>query len=73
MTVTTAQYAAYTRVLAENSYDGDDLLRLLEEIVTGEWDNAVNYSLENPPGDPMDDFNYAGSRHHYWSQTNHTI
>ena len=71
MTVTQSQLKAYTRVLAENSYDGDDLLRLLEEIVTGEWEASISYC--DVMNDPMDDFNYAGSRHHYWVQTNSTI
>jgi len=63
MTVTQSQFKAYTQVLQEHSYDGDDILRLLEEIVTGEWEASISYCDDN--NDPMDDFNYVGSRHHY--------
>ena len=63
MTITQSQFQAYIQVLKDNSYDGDDLLRILEEIVTGEWEASISYcDVDN---DPFDDFNYVGSRHHY--------
>ena len=71
MTITPNQFQAYIQVLRDNSYDGDDLLRVLEEIVTGEWEASISYC--DVYSDPMDDFNYVGSKHHYWVQTNHTI
>ena len=71
MIVTQSQFQAYTQVLKDNSYDGADLLRILEEIVTGEWEASISFC--DVESDPMDDFNYVGSKHHYWIQTNHTI
>jgi len=71
MIVTPNQFQAYIRVIKENSVDGDDILRLLEEIVTGEWEASISFC--DVESDPMDDFNYVGSKHHYWVQTNHTI
>ena len=63
MIVTQNEFNAYLRVIKENSVDGDDILRLLEEIVNGEWEASISYC--DVMSDPMDDFNYAGSRHHY--------
>ena len=64
-------FFAYTHILRENGSTGDCLLTILEDIVNGEWDNSVQYSINemDPNYDPMDDFNYAGSRHHYWYHT----
>ncbi len=63
MIVTQNEFNAYIRVLKENAYDGAHLLELLEEIVNGEWEASISFcDVDN---DPMDDFNYAGSRHHY--------
>ena len=64
MTVTQETFNAYIQILDENTESQVDILNVLNDIVRGDWDNAVNYSLENP-SDPMEDFNYAGSRHHY--------
>ncbi len=72
MTVTKEVFNSYVAILDEHTETQVDILNVLNDIVRGDWDNAINYSLENP-SDPMDDFNYAGSRHHYWVQTNHTI
>ena len=65
-------FFAYTHILRENGSTGDCLLTILEDIVNGEWDNSVQYCINemDPNYDPMDDFNYAGSRHHYWSTLN---
>ena len=64
MTVTQETFNAYIQILDENTKTQVDILNVLNDIVRGDWDNAVNYSLENP-SDPMDDFNYVGSKHHY--------
>ena len=71
MKVTKDFFFAYTHILRENGSTGDCLLTILEDIVNGEWDNSVQYCINemDPNYDPMDDFNYAGSRHHYWYHT----
>ena len=60
-------FFAYTHILRTNGSTGDCLLTILEDIINGEWDNSVQYSINemDPNYDPMDDFNYVGSRHHY--------
>ena len=63
MTVTQNEFNAYIRVLKENAYGGAHLLELLEEIVNGEWEASISFC--DVYSDPMDDFNYVGSRHHY--------
>jgi|TARA_B100001094_G_scaffold300912_1_gene326740 hypothetical protein len=64
MTVSQETFNAYIQILDEHTETQVDILNVLNDIARGDWDNAVNYSLENP-SDPMDDFNYAGSKHHY--------
>ena len=64
-TVTQETFNAYIQILDENTETQVDILNVLNDIVGGDWDNAVNYSLENPSEDPMDDFNYRGSKYHY--------
>ena len=63
MTVTQSEFQAYINILQHNGIDGDDLLRLLEEIVTGEWEASISFC--EPDYDPMSDFNYPGSKYHY--------
>tara|TARA_B100001094_G_scaffold61988_1_gene57752 strand:- start:4366 stop:4563 length:198 start_codon:yes stop_codon:yes gene_type:complete len=65
MTVTQETFNAYIQILDENTESQVDILNVLNDIVRGDWDNSVNYTLENPAGDPMDDFNYRGSKYHY--------
>jgi hypothetical protein len=65
MTVTQETFNAYIQILDENTESQVDVLNVLNDIVRGDWDNSVRYTLENPAGDPMDDFNYAGSKYHY--------
>ena len=72
MFVTKEVFNSYIDILDEHTETQVDILNVLNDIVRGDWDNAINYSLENP-SDPMDDFNYPGSKYHYWVQTNHTI
>ena len=64
MTVTKEVFNSYIEILRDNTATQVDILNVLNDIVRGDWDNAVNYSLENP-SDPLEDFNYAGSKHHY--------
>ena len=64
MTVSQETFNAYIQILDEHTETQVDILNVLNDIARGDWDNAVNYSLENP-SDPMDDFNYRGSKHHY--------
>lgn len=68
MKVTQDYFDCYVHILRENGSYGDSLLTILEDIVNGEWDRSVEYRLQyqDVNYDPMDDFNYAGSRHHYW-------
>ena len=56
-------------ILRENGPYGYNLLEILEDIINGEWDKSVAFRLQykDENYDPMDDFNYPGSRHHYWS------
>ena len=64
MTVTKEVFNSYIEILRANTATQVDILNVLNDIARGDWDNAVNYSLENS-SDPMDDFNYAGSKYHY--------
>ncbi len=64
MIVTKEVFNSYIEILRDNTATQVDILNVLNDIARGDWDNAVNYSLENP-SDPMDDFNYAGSKYHY--------
>jgi len=64
MTVTQETFNAYIQILDENTESQVDILNVLNDIVRGDWDNSVSYTLENN-SDPMDDFNYAGSKYHY--------
>ena len=68
MIVTQDYFDCYVHILRENGSYGDSLLTILEDIVNGEWDRSVEYRLQykDVNYDPMDDFNYPGSRHHYW-------
>jgi hypothetical protein len=64
MTVTQETFNAYIQILDENTESQVDILNVLNDIVRGDWDNSVSYTLENN-SDPMDDFNYRGSKYHY--------
>ncbi len=64
MIVTKEVFNSYIEILRDNTATQVDILNVLNDIARGDWDNAVNYSLENS-SDPMDDFNYAGSKYHY--------
>ena len=68
MIVTQDYFDCYVHILRENGSYGDSLLTILEDIINGEWDRSVEYRLQykDVNYDPMDDFNYPGSRHHYW-------
>ena len=65
MIVTKEVFNSYIEILHDNTETQVDILKVLNDIVRGDWDNAINYSLENPSDDPMDDFNYPGSKYHY--------
>ena len=65
MTVTKEVFNSYIEILRDNTATQVDILNVLNDIVRGDWDYSVSYSLMYS-SDPMDDFNYAGSRHHYW-------
>ena len=65
MKVSQEVFKSYIQVLDENTQTSWDILNVLNDIVRGDWDNSVQYCLENVSSDPMDDFNYRGSRHHY--------
>ena len=67
MIVTQDYFDCFTHILRTNGSTGDCLLTILEDIINGEWNNAVEYRLQfkDENYDPMDDFNYPGSRHHY--------
>ena len=71
MIVTQDYFDCYVHILRENGSYGDSLLTILEDIINGEWDRSVAYRLQykDVNYDPMDDFNYPGSRHHYWYHT----
>ena len=64
MTVTQETFNAYIQILDENTESQVDILNVLNDIVRGDWDNSVSYTLENN-SDPMDYFNYRGSKYHY--------
>ena len=68
MKVSQDYFDCYVHILRENGPYGYNLLEILEDIINGEWDRSVEYRLQykDENYDPMDDFNYAGSRHHYW-------
>ena len=64
MIITKEVFNSYIEILRDNTTTQVDILNVLNDIARGDWDNAVKYSLENP-SDPLEDFNYAGSKHHY--------
>ena len=64
MTVTKETFKAYIDILSTNGIDGDDLLRLVDEIKEGEWDRCVAFSLDND-NDPFNDINWVGHPMHY--------
>ena len=67
MIVTQDYFDCYVHILRENGSYGYHLLEIVEDIIKGEWDMSVAFRLEHKDVnyDPMDDFNYPGSRHHY--------
>ena len=62
MTVTKEQYQNYIQLL-EQCDTSFDLLNVINDIQRGDYDQK--YTLETSY-DPFDDYNYPGSKYHYW-------
>ena len=65
MIITKEVFNSYIEILRDNTTTQVDILNVLNDIVRGDWDYSVSYSLMYASDDPMEDFNYVGSKHHY--------